>query len=55
MSRYITLVVASLFITVIGVTSQAGTAPTESAVITAAIDDPARPAADHRHFELVSL
>ena len=46
MSRYTSLVAASLLVVALGAASQASAAPATSAVISAAIDDPARPAAD---------
>lgn len=46
MSRYPAIVIAGLFMAVIGAFSQASAAPNVSAVISSAIADPARPAAD---------
>ena len=46
MNRYTAVVVTSLFLAVIGAFGQASAAPDVAAVISAAIADPARPAAD---------
>jgi len=51
MSRYPAFVFAGLFVTVISVFSQASAAADVSAVISAAIADPARPAADRKQDE----